>query len=233
MELQGKNAVITGLSKGIGRACAEKLLEKGVNVAGWGQTPPPYQHSNLHFFETDVKDEASVKNSAQKTLKTFNNEVHILINNAGLGYFGLFEELPVEQYKEMMQTNVDGVFYVTRHLIPPMKKLGTGHIINLSSIAGLQSNAQTGLYSATKYAVTAITESLFKELREDGIKVTGIHPGSVKTNFFDNAPAIDAHDYMMKPTEIADTIVHTLEAPDNYLINQVVMRPLQPKGPQK
>lgn len=233
MDIKGKNAVITGISKGIGRACAEKLLEKGANVAGWGKSEPPYNHENLHFFETDVKDENSVKESRDKTLKQFNNEVDILINNAGLGYFGYFEEMPLEEYREMMQTNVDGVFFVTRNLIPTMKEKGQGHIINLSSIAGLQTNPQGGVYSATKYAVTAFTDALFKELRDYGIKVTGIHPGSVKTDFFENAPGVDAHDYMMKPSEVADTIIHSIESPQNYLVSQVVMRPLQPKGPQK
>lgn len=231
MELKNKTAVVTGISKGIGKAVTQQLLENGANVAGWGRTQPDYSHENLTFIKTDMRSKPEIQSALVQTLETFNSEVHILVNNAGLGYFGKFEVMPEEQYRQMMQTNVDGVFFATQAVIPIMKKQGLGHIVNISSIAGLESNKLVVAYSASKFAVHAFTQGLFKELRDFGIKVTGIYPGSTKTAFFDNAQGIDAHDYMMKPKEVASSVMHALVSPENYLVSQVVMRPLHPKGP--
>jgi NADP-dependent 3-hydroxy acid dehydrogenase YdfG len=231
MDLQGKTAIVTGTSRGIGKAITLNLLKNGVTVAGWGLHEPEFNNDHFTFFKTDMQSKSDIDASYDKTLKALGGKVHILINNAGLGYFGSFEEMPQEQYHQMMRTNVDGVFFATQAVIPVMKKQKTGHIVNISSIAGLEANKLVVAYAATKFAVHAFTQGLFKELRDYGIKVTGIYPGSVKTDFFQNAQGIDAHDYMMKPEEIAASVMHTLTAPENYLVNQVVMRPLHPKGP--
>ncbi len=231
MDLKNKTAIVTGVSRGIGKAITQQLLENGVRVAGWGRTAPDFQHDDFTFIKTDIRSKSAIDNSFSQSMKALGNEVHILVNNAGLGYFGNFEEMSEEQYRQMTETNIDGVFFATQSVIPTMKKQKKGHIINISSIAGLEANKLVVAYSATKMAVHAFTQGLFKELRDYGIKVTGIYPGSTQTAFFDNAHGIDAHDYMMKPDEVAGSVMHTLTSPDNYLVNQVVMRPLFPKGP--
>jgi short-subunit dehydrogenase len=229
MELRNKIAVITGISKGIGRALAMQLLEKGAIVAGWGQNKPEYQHNNLHFFKTDIRDGTQVKESFDQTIQTLGSEIHILVNNSGLGYFGYFDEMPEEQFMQVFETNVFGIYYTCKHIIPIMKKQQYGHIINISSTAGQEGMAQTAAYCGSKHAVRGISESLYKELRAFGIKVTCVYPGSTQTDFFENSPSIKAHDNMMKPGEVALQMVRALETSDNFLTTTIEFRPLQPK----
>ena len=209
MQLQNKIAVVTGVSKGIGRAIVEQLLDKGCIVAGLGKSEPDFKHENFHFFSTDVRVLKSVEESFEVCKKLLGDTVHILVNNAGLGYFGNFD--------------------VCRQVIPVMKKAGYGHIVNISSIAGLEGMAQIGGYAGSKHAVKGITDSLFRELRDHGIKVTGVYPGSVQTDFFNNSPGIKAHDKMMQAVDVASQIVRALETPDNFNVNDIVFRPLKVK----
>src|SRR5688500_7344038 len=110
MELANKKVIITGISKGIGKELALALLAKGCHVAGLGQTKPNYAHPNLHFVKTDMRRYEQVEEAFKEVISLWNGELHILINNAGLGYFGKLEDLPLEQYHEMMEVNVNGVF---------------------------------------------------------------------------------------------------------------------------
>ena len=156
----------------------------------------------------------------------------ILINNAGLGYFDNVEDLALEKFEQMMQVNVSGVFYLTRHITPLMKANPvTCHIINIASVAALMGNPTISVYNATKYALRGFSDALFKELRYDGIKVSCFFPGSIATRFFDKIDEIDVHDGMMHPDEIAETLLFVLERSDNFLISELTMRPLQPKKP--
>ncbi len=230
MELRDKKVIITGISKGIGKALALALLEKGAHVTGFGQTQPDYQHANLHFIQTDVRDFAQVEKSFAEALGRWNNELHVLINNAGLGYFGKLEELSLDQFHEMMNVNVNGVFYACKLALPVMKAAKYGHIITISSIAGLEAYPEVGGYCASKFAVKGMMESLYKEVRYDKIKVTCLYPGSVKTDFFRNSPGIKAHDFMLMPEDVATAMVQVLETPDNYHVVNYEVRPLRPKG---
>lgn len=229
MDLKDKVAIVTGASRGIGRSVIEQLLAKGAKVAGWGKTEPEFSHPNFTFCKADVRELEQVEAAFAETRNAFGEEVHILINNAGLGYFGYFEEMAPEQFYELYEVNVYGIFHVCRSVIPQMKKQQYGHIINLSSIAGLEGMPQVGAYCGAKHAVRGITDSLFRELRDFGIKVTAVYPGSVKTDFFDNSPGIKAHDMMMKPEEVATQIIRALETSDNFNINSLEFRPLQVK----
>jgi len=130
----------------------------------------------------------------------------------------------------MFDTNVHGLFYCSKIVIPEMKNLGEGHIINIASIAGTNGVENMAGYAATKHAVVGISHSLFKELRNDGIKVSCVCPGSVKTHFFDDLEGVNAHDNMMKPEDIASTILHILKSPPNYFHADIEVRPLMPKG---
>jgi NADP-dependent 3-hydroxy acid dehydrogenase YdfG len=232
MELKGKNAIVTGVSRGIGKACVLALLERGVKVAGFGMRAPDYSHANFRFIATDVRDHLKVEASFQKAMEFLGNELHILVNNAGLGYFGYMEDTTVEQWKELFETNVNGIFYCCRLALPGMKKQQYGHIINIASTAALEGMAQVSAYCGTKWAVKGISESLYKELRDFKIKVTCICPGSVQTDFFRNSPSVQPHSYMLQPEDVASTILHALEMPDNFHHVNIEVRPLQPKGPK-
>lgn len=229
MEIKDKLAIVTGVSKGIGLATTKKLLEEGAHVAGWSRNKPDFEHERFHFFETDVTDYDNVKKSYDATVSHFGKDPVILVNNAGLGYNGKVEEIDMEKWHTMFDVNVHGLFYCTRVAVPAMKKAGEAHIVNISSIAGTNGVEQMSGYVATKHAVRGISHSLFKELREDGIKVTCVYPGSVETDFFNNITGSSGSSNKMRPEDVALTVVETIGTHPNYLIADVEMRPLQPK----
>jgi short-subunit dehydrogenase len=230
MELNNKIAVITGVSKGIGLEVVKLLLEKGSIVAGWGRNKPDLAHSNFHFFTCDVAEEDSVEKAYQATVAKLGSDIRILVNNAGFGVAGPIEEMSSADWKAMFDTNVHGVFYVSKRFVPAMKDADEGHILNVASIAGLNGVANFSGYVGTKHAVRGISHSMYMELRDFGIKVSTIYPGSVQTNFFDEIPGISAHENMMRPQDVALTIVQTLETHPNYFVADVECRPLRPKG---
>ena len=160
------------------------------------------------------------------------NQIHVLVNNAGLGYFGFLEDISYEIWDEMFDTNVSGMFYCCKQVIPQMKKAQYGHIINIASTAALEGMPQVSAYCATKWAVKGLSESLFRELRDHRIKVTCVYPGSTKTDFFRNSPGIKPHDFMLMPEDVAYNLVVALEMPDNFHTVNLEIRPLQPKGPK-
>ncbi|HEY8400266.1 MAG TPA: SDR family NAD(P)-dependent oxidoreductase [Cytophagaceae bacterium] len=230
MELQGKVAIVTGCSKGIGLATVKALLDKGVKVAGWSRTAPDLRHDNFKFFAADVRNIDSVNDCYNATVKEFGENISILINNAGLGYGALIEEMPVEEWIAMFETNVNGVFFCSQMVIPQMKAMGDGHIINIGSIAGTTGTEKLAGYCGTKFAVRGISQAMYKELRDFGIKVTLINPGSVQTPFFDNIDFIQANENMMKPEDIASAIIFALETSTNFHPVELEFRPLMPKG---
>lgn len=233
MELIGKTAVITGVSKGIGLALLHELIQKGCSVFGLGRNMPELNNENFRFIETDVRDINSVNQAFRKLLQESSGKLDILINNAGLGYFGNVEELPPAHWDEMWQTNVNGTVYCTRQAVPVMKEKGSGHIINIASTAALEGMPLVSGYCATKWAVRGFSESIWRELRDYKIKVTCVYPGSVKTDFFRNSENIKPHDYMLMPEDVSSMIVRALETPDNFHQVNLEVRPLQPKGPVK
>ncbi len=233
MNLSEKVAVVTGVSKGIGAALCQQLLEEGAIVFGLGRNAYPYTHPNFTFIPTDVRNYEDVERAFQQVYKSTNQQIHILVNNAGLGYFGNVEDIPMSEWDEMMQTNVNAMFYCTRLSVPEMKANGIGHIINIASTAGLEGMPMVSGYCATKWAVKGFSESLWRELRDFKIKVTCVYPGSTKTDFFRNSPNIQAHDYMLMPHDVAAMMVYALKTPDNFHQVNLEVRPLQPKGPKK
>ncbi len=223
-----KVAVITGISKGIGRALTEALLERGVTVIGWGRSEPKYSHENLHFVACDVSDENEVLNAIEETSK-LTSKVHFLINNAGFGYFSPIESFDVAQFKRMMDVNVLGTFKVTQAFITLLRAREASHIVNISSIAGKVGMAQGEGYNTSKFAVTGMSECLFHELRKSGVKVTTVFPGSTATHFFDEIPGVVPNDKMVDPEELAASILHVLDTSPNYLIREIEIRPLNSK----
>ncbi len=230
--LEGKVAIVTGASKGIGLEVARQLLASGLKVAGWSRTAPELQHDDFLFVATDVADYDSVQQAYGETTSRFGEDVHFLINNAGYGVAGAIDTLDVADWKGMFDVNVHGLMYCTKVVVPQMKKMDQGHIVNVSSIAGLNPVKNMSGYAATKHAVTGFGHSLFMELRDWGIKVTNVYPGSVKTHFFDEIDGYDAHDHMMRPEDVARSIGDVLNTHPNYLPVDLEIRPLRPKGKQ-
>jgi len=230
MELQGKVAIVTGVSSGIGRAVAEALLAKGLLVAGWGRhAPADFTHENFQFFTCDVRDEHSVIEAFTNTQRELGSEIQVLVNNAGIGKFGAVAGFNSEDWHDMFDTNVHGLFYCTRVVLPQMQQQGSGHIVNVASLAGTAGSANMAGYCATKYAVRGFSDSLFKEVRPQGIRVTCVMPGSVETNFNGAAPGSEPNPHKMQPEDIAAAIIHALEAPQATMISEIQLRPTNPK----
>lgn len=220
---------ITGTSKGIGKAICLKALENGSTVVSFSRNSPEIQHVNFHHFSVDITSFGQTKKVFSSALEQF-GRCDILINNAGLGIFGNIETLSLDDWHTMFDTNVHGLMYATRMVVPQMKAQQSGHIINISSIAGLNGITQASGYCATKHAVRGISHSLYAELRNDGIKVTCVYPGSVNTNFFDNVESVTANENMLDPMDVADSILYLASTSPNFLPVDFEIRPLQPQG---
>ena len=238
MNIENRTAVVTGASSGLGYEFSKKLVNKGATVYGLARSEDKLQKIQDELgdaFIPVVQDVSNHDDIEKWVSDTFSEDLtpDILINNAGIGLFGPVDELPREDWESMINTNVNGVFYLTRQLVPHMKKSSShSHIINIASVAGLLGNPNISGYNASKFAVRGFSEALFKELRYDKIKVTCMYPGSTATDFFEKAGA-DTHPNMMRGHDVADTLVHILETPDNFLINEIMLRPLNPKNPNE
>ncbi|MEX0646787.1 MAG: SDR family NAD(P)-dependent oxidoreductase [Balneolaceae bacterium] len=239
MELKNKIAIVTGASRGIGIEFSKALIEKGAVVYGLARSIDVMNETQIQFGRQFKPVQMDVT-QPDELEKWVNNEFSddnlpdILINNAGVGYFGDVDKLPLSEWHAMMNTNLNGVFYLTRLITPLMKQNeGHCHIINICSIAGLLGNPTMSGYNASKYGLRGFSEALFKELRYDKIKVSAMFPGSIATRFFDNSEGAGTHPNMMQGRDVADTLIHLLETPDNFLINEVTMRPLNPKNPSE
>ena len=230
MDLTGKVAIVTGASKGIGRATVAALLARGAAVAGWARTAPEgLAHDRFQFFECDIQDEHSITEAFTNTQRELGPEIHVLVNNAGLGIMGEVDGFKTEDWKTMFDTNVLGTFLCTRAVLPQMKLQKQGHIVNVASLAGTTGTAGMAGYCATKFAVRGFSDALFKELRPAGIRVTCVMPGSVETNFNGNEPGVETDPHKMTAESVADAIVHAIEAPDTMMVSEIQLRPAQVK----
>ena len=229
MNLKGKLAIVTGASSGIGKEVALALLAKGCRVAGWSRRDPGITHTDFLFVQTEIRDIQSVQNAYEATVEEFGDLIDVLVNNAGVGFFHELEKMDLEEWHAMFDTNVNGIFYTTRLVLPGMKREKKGHIINISSIAGLQGiNEGTG-YCATKFAVRGLSQALYQETKKHNVKVTCVYPGSVNTEFFSHYEGVKANPTMLDPKEVADMLVHTIETPGNFVTTELEIRPVAPK----
>ena len=232
MQLNSKTAIVTGVSRGLGKAVAEALLKKGTRVYGVSRSESELEAMAKEWsdlFEPvilDITQEEKVRSWASKSFSE-GNVPDILINNAGAGYFEDIDAFTPDQWHQMVNTNLNAVYYLTSAVVPLMKAVETSsHIINIGSILGKVSSSGKSAYSATKYAIQGFSEGLFKELRGYNIKVSCVNPGSIETGFFE-ASGIEPNPQMLQPHELAETLIYLLETPDNVLINELTIRPLR------
>ncbi len=237
MNLKSKIAIVTGASSGIGAEFAKDLVAKGATVYAIARRKDKLAKLQEKLGEKfipvplDITNHADIKKWVDSTFKD-NYLPDVLVNNAGIGFFAEVDDLSIEEWQTMMNVNISGVFYITRQIVPLMKENDSiCHIANIASIAGLMGTPKFSGYNATKFALRGFSEALFKELRFDGIKVTCFYPGSISTHFFDSTDSVVPHTNMMHPKDVSSTVMHVLETPDNFLISDIVMRPLNPKAP--
>ena len=219
-DLKNKNALITGAGKGIGKAVAIALAKEGVNVILLARTQEEIDsvaakarslRVKALAITADVADINSVNAAVEKALAEFGT-IDILINNAGIAAFGKFLELEPTDWERIIQVNLMGTYYVTRAVLPNMIERQTGDIINISSTAGLSGNALTSAYSASKFAVLGLTESLMQEVRKHNIRVTALTPSTVATNMAKELNLTDGNtDKVMQSEDMAELIIAQLK----------------------
>jgi 3-oxoacyl-[acyl-carrier protein] reductase len=218
--LKNKNALITGAGKGIGKAIALALAKEGVNIILVARTQEEIDSVAAKVrslrvkalaITADVADINSVNAAVEKALAEFGT-IDILINNAGIAAFGKFLELEPTDWERIIQVNLMGTYYVTRAVLPNMIERQTGDIINISSTAGLSGNALTSAYSASKFAVLGLTESLMQEVRKHNIRVTALTPSTVATDMAKELKLTDGNpETVMQAEDMAELIIAQLK----------------------
>ena len=235
MELKDKIAVITGGTKGIGRAVAETLLKNGAKVFICARDKADVKRALERMSEygqvdgeiCDVRSEAQVKMMLDECVRVFGG-VDILINNAGVGYIGdTIEEMPPDDFRQTLETNLFGVFYTCHYAIPLIKKRGGGYILNISSLAGQNAHPKMAAYNASKFGLNGFSEALMQEVRGDDIKVSYICPGSVNTDFGGDK-ASDEKSWQLQPEDIAETVLNLIKMDERALPSKVEIRPSKP-----
>jgi len=186
-----KTWFITGASRGLGERICKAALGAGDNVVAAARNTSPItswynNHPNLLPVRLDVTDEVEVEQAVFAGINRF-GKIDVLVNNAGYGLLGAVEEAASDEIEPLFATNVFGLLSVTRTVLPYMRRLRAGHIINVSSIGGYEASAGWGIYCATKFAVEGLSEALYQELQPLGIRVTVVEPGFFRTDFLDSS----------------------------------------------
>jgi len=234
MNLNEKTAIITGGTKGIGRAIAEALLREGISVCISARVQSEIDETRKELsalgrvtgFQTDVRNYEQVKALVAHTIKELGG-LDILINNAGIGMFETVAEMLPEDFRAVLETNLFGVFYCCHEAIPAMKQRGGGYIINISSLAGANPHPRMAAYNASKFGLNGFSEALMQEVRHDNIKVSYIMPGSVNTEFGGDSPS-DEKSWQLTPQDIARVVVDLLKHDDRALPSRIEIRPSKP-----
>ncbi|PSR54709.1 3-ketoacyl-ACP reductase [Adhaeribacter arboris] len=230
--LKGKIALVTGAGKGIGRAIAIALAKEGVHVGLMARTSSQLQDTANAIQGLGVKtsvvvaDVANINavNAAVAQIQKTLGPIDILINNAGIGTFGKFLELEPAEWEKIIQVNLMGVYYMTRAVLPAMIERQTGDIINISSTAGQRGAAGTSAYSASKFAVMGLTESLMQEVRKHNIRVSALTPSTVATELAIANKLTDGNpDKVMQPEDLAELIIAQLKLNRRVFIKEAGM----------
>lgn len=218
--IKGKIALVTGAGKGIGRAVALALANEGVHVGLIARTESDLQSLakdieakgvTSAIATADVSDIKSVNKAVSAIQQTLGN-IDILINNAGIAKFGKFLDLETDEWEAQIKVNLFGVYYVTRAVIPQMIERKTGDIINISSTAGLKGAATTSAYSASKFALLGLTDSLMQEMRKHNIRVTALTPSTVLTDLAKSSNLINNNEErVMHPEDLAELIISQIK----------------------
>lgn len=237
--LDGKVAVVTGGSRGIGLAVAEALVRDGASVVITGRdqshldTAVAQLGARVHALRSDVSDPDQAAAAIAAATTRFAG-LDILINNAGIGIFATVADMDVRQWRDTIGTNLDGVFYCCHAAIPRMRERGGGWIINISSLAGKNAFVSGAAYCASKAGLNAFSESLMQEVRYDNIRVSYIMPGSVATGFGGHsaqAAGINrpGEEWKIAAGDVADVVLDLIHTPARTLPSRIEMRPSRPK----
>ena len=237
--LQNQIAIVTGASRGIGREIAVKLAEQGMRLTIVGSSSQILNTAEelkemgfpeINPVQADVSKEEDMENVVNKTIEVY-GAVDLLVNNAGVGFFKLTEEVTLEEWKKVFEVNVQGVFLATKAVLPHMKERRTGTIITISSDVARYTIPNGAAYTATKYAVQGFSGSVAQEVREYGIRVGTINPGMVDTYFAESTQGLPEKKDWLKVEDIANAVVYMASAPKHMLIDEIVIHPFAQQYP--
>ena len=233
-------SIVTGGSKGIGLAIARALVERGGQVAISGRDERDLQHAveslggsdpstslgagRVLAVRADVRDPADAARLVAETVGRFGG-LDVLVNNAGVGVFANVADMGLDEWRQVLDTNLSGVFYCTRAAIPEMRRRGAGFIVNISSLAGKNAFAGGAAYCASKAGLNQFSEALMQEVRHDNIRVSCVLPGSVATGF---AGHEGSEPWKLAPEDVAQVVVDLIGHDARSLPSRVEIRPSRP-----
>jgi 3-oxoacyl-[acyl-carrier protein] reductase len=234
--IANKVALITGGTKGIGYGVAESLMNENVNVAITGRTKASADEAAAKLnrigkgkaigFAADVRKLSDQQKAVDGVIKKW-GQLDILVANAGIGYFSSIETLTEDQWQETIDTNLTGVFNSVKASLEAVKK-AKGYIITMASLAGINFFAGATAYNASKFGLVGFTQALMLDIRNYGVKVTTILPGSVATNFNNNQPS-ERDAWKIQPEDIGQIVVDLLKMNPRTLPSKIEVRPSIPK----
>ncbi len=232
--LSGTRSVVTGGSRGIGFRIAEALVKEGVRTVICGRSEGALQEAVERLGGKGSQIQGKVCDVGRpepvEELIRFSEErlggLDILINNAAVGVFRSVAEMTPEEWRTLMRTNLDSLFYCCHYALPVMRRSGGGFIINIGSLAGKNAFPQGAAYCASKFGLKAFSEALMQEVRYDDIRVAYVMPGSVNTGFAGNPPAEES--WKLSPRDVADVVIDTLRRDPRCLTSRIEMRPAKP-----
>ncbi|HEY6759888.1 MAG TPA: SDR family NAD(P)-dependent oxidoreductase [Baekduia sp.] len=241
IDLTGQVVAVTGASSGIGEATARAAARAGAVVALGARRTERIEAlaedinkggGKAIAITTDVADEAQARNFVETTIAQL-GRLDVLVNNAGVMLLGPVDGADTDDWRRMIDANLYGVIYTTHAAVPHLKAQRSGHILNVSSIAGVRASAGSAVYNATKFGVNAFSEALRQELAEHEVRVTTINPGAVDTELRTHlSPELQeqqrarfADVTVLQPEEIADIIIYTLAQPAHVSLNDILIRP--------
>ena len=233
--MSAKVAVVTGASKGIGWAIARALLDGGCRVAIAARNANELDRAAralnagaaVHAVAADVRNPADAARLMDEAATRFGG-LDILVNNAGVGRFANVADMSVDEWRQVIDTNLSAVFYCCHAAIPHLRRRGAGWIVNISSLAGKNAFAGGAAYCASKSGLNAFSEALMQEVRDDNIRVSYIMPGSVSTGFGDRGVGGEA-DWKLSPHDVARTVVDLIAHDPRSLPSRVELRPSRPR----
>lgn len=230
-KLKGKTVIVTGASSGIGQGIARELAKEGINVVLAARRIEKLEElkseleanteAKILSIQMDVTSEKDVRLVVEQTLEQF-GQIDALVNNAGQMLNGQVRSGAVDEWENMIDVNVKGVLYGINAALPSMVEKGSGHIINVASVSGFEVTKRSTVYSATKFAVRAISMGLEKELAQTGVRVTNISPGMVETPL--STAITDRKKLEVK--DIAQAVIYALSQPDYVNVNEITVRPV-------
>lgn len=228
-------AIVTGSSKGIGFAIAKAFASRGMQVVLTARKEDELQRAaaalgsgaNVHAVRGDIRKSEDADRLVKDTVQRFGG-VDVLVNNAGVGKFARVADFSIDDWQQVLETNLSGAFYCCRAAIPEMKRRGGGYIVNISSLAGKNPFAGGAAYCASKSALNAFSEALMQEVRHDNIRVSYVMPGSVSTGFGDASVGGGGADWKIAPEEVAEVVLDLVTLNPRSLASRVELRPSRP-----